>query len=264
MDLHGDKMTVDVLRSAVIQINKEYLPININHDIRRPPSGRVVSAQVVELPDGEFALEGILEVFDETDTLESLKGDGRKIPVNNKDIEKFVVEYDRSFRTAEGQEFVKELECLSQQKSVFKIKKAVDPVSVLIIAGGAFIVGSIAQGFFKNIGEDIYAKLKSKLSEYYSKKLRADQILDFNFTVKKQNGLFEVNMFLDNPTREDIEIFLDSGLKQLDTVLKNIPESALQDIANITVEFSKQKLLVKYAVREDAVPVTLKEKQYIV
>lgn len=48
VDLHGDRMSLSVLESLASQIKERYLPININHDIRIPPVGRVVDAEVVK------------------------------------------------------------------------------------------------------------------------------------------------------------------------------------------------------------------------
>jgi hypothetical protein len=55
-DLQGDILTEQALKSGIDVFHKFYLPINIRHDITKPPVGRIVSAEVVKLPDGESAL----------------------------------------------------------------------------------------------------------------------------------------------------------------------------------------------------------------
>ena len=49
IDLHGERLSLEALNSLARQINERYLPINVNHDIRRPIVGRMVHAEVVRL-----------------------------------------------------------------------------------------------------------------------------------------------------------------------------------------------------------------------
>lgn len=46
VDRHGDHFTREALVSMVDQIDKHYIPVNIEHDPRIPPQGRVVGAEV--------------------------------------------------------------------------------------------------------------------------------------------------------------------------------------------------------------------------
>jgi len=51
VDLHGDILSHKALESLVDQIKSQYLPINVNHDIKGHPIGRLISAEIIKLPD---------------------------------------------------------------------------------------------------------------------------------------------------------------------------------------------------------------------
>jgi hypothetical protein len=108
VDLHGERMHPEALKSLARQSREQYMSITINHDIRYPPIGRVVSSKVIKLQDGEYALQGTLELFEESDSLESLIGDGRKIPIRDQDIQTIAVECNRTFMDKEGQELLRD------------------------------------------------------------------------------------------------------------------------------------------------------------
>jgi hypothetical protein len=254
VDLQGERMTIEALKSMVNGINKWYLPVNINHDIRCSPVGRVVSAQIIDLPDGEHAVEGIIETFDETDSFDSLAGDGRRMRVDIGDIEKFIVHYDHSLGSDENKSFIAELAELSGTQPQYDLKKALEPVSILVIATGAFIIGGIAQGFLKKIGEDIYSKLRDKLVDYYGSKKLPDQILDFSFIVEKNAKRFEVNVFLDNPSSEMVKEFFNSGISDIDRVLSMLPENLENSVSKIVLAYDGKEISLRYALRNDAVP----------
>jgi hypothetical protein len=77
--------------------NEYYLPLTLEHDIRKTPIGRVKSAIVERLDDGEFAVKGLVEMFEEGDTLSSAQDDGRKLLIATVDSATFAVEYDSSY-----------------------------------------------------------------------------------------------------------------------------------------------------------------------
>jgi hypothetical protein len=77
-DLQGEKFAVEGLESFVTSINENCLPFGVGHDIRNAPIGRITSAALVPLEDGEFAVKGMFDILEEGDTLDSVRGDGRK------------------------------------------------------------------------------------------------------------------------------------------------------------------------------------------
>ena len=53
----------------VDQVKTAYIPMGIEHDPRIPPLGRVITAEITHLPDGEYALDAKVEVFEEGDVV---------------------------------------------------------------------------------------------------------------------------------------------------------------------------------------------------
>ena len=260
VDAHGDKMSLEALQSMARQVKERYIPININHDIRYPPVGRIVSAEIIKLSDGEYALLGTAEVFDESDTLESLVGDGRRIKVIDEDIETISVFYDRTFlHEREGEELIRELTKISSEKPVVTFKKALEPISVLVIAAGVFILGSIAEGFFKKLGSDLYDKLRDTLTKYFKKKLPREQIIDFCFSVKYNERIFEVHILVDNPSEKELNELFTFQFCGVDRLLTSLPLNKELDIAKLVLEYKNKKLSILYAVRSDCVPLSFKK-----
>jgi hypothetical protein len=257
VDLHGERLSLEVLNNLACQINERYLPISVNHDIRQPTVGRLVSAEVVKMEDGEYAVDGIGELFEPTDTLASLIGDGRKMNIEVDDVETFSVHCDRSFRNEEGKVLLQELEDLSGQKPQPTIKKALEPISILVIGVGIFALGGIAAGFFSKFGEDIYDKLKKTLANYYKKKTSADQILDFRFSTEKNNKVFEVHVLISSPSEEIINDFFSEGISKIDKTLDFLDsELAKVDVAQVVLQYKDKELTFSYAVRSDCVPLS--------
>ena len=255
VDLHGDMIHPKALEDAVRQIREKYLPMNIEHDIRHPPNGRIVSAEVIKLQDGAYALQGTVELFEESDSLESLTGDERKIPIRGQDIQTIVVEYNRTFRNKEGQELLYGLSQISGEieKPREIIKKALEPISTLLIGAGVFVVGSIATGFFSKLGSDAYEGLKHVLIKYFRKKISSEQILDFCFSVKQCNRTFEVHVLIVNPSEQKIDELFTNGFNGVDSLLFSLPLSE-SDVARVVLEYENQRLVIRYAVRSDSVP----------
>jgi hypothetical protein len=258
VDLHGERLSLEALNSLANQINERYLPINVNHDIRQPTVGRLVSAEVVKMADGEYAVDGIGELFEPTDTLASLTGDGRKMNVAVDDVETFSVYYDRAFRNEDGKELLQELEELSGQKPNPTIKKAFEPISILLIAFGIFTLGEIGKGFFSKFGEDLYKKLKESLAKYYEKKKSTDQILDFRFSLKKDNRFFEVHVLTSSPTKQTISDFFNEGINKIDKTLDFLQSELAKDVALVVLEYKDNEITLTYSVRSDCVPLFFK------
>ena len=253
-DLQRDKLTREALQSLAGQVKGRYVPINVNHDIRHPPIGRITSAEVVQLPDGESALLGIGQLFEESDTLEFLIGDGRKMKIRDRDVGTISVFYDRAFLDEEGQELISELSKISSEEPTPTFKKALEPVQVLLIAAGVFVIGSIAQGFFKKVGSELYDKLRDTLIKYYRRKTRPDQIIDFCFSTRQGKKVFEVHVLIDNPSISELNDLFASGFNEVDSLLTSLPRDEKMDIAQLVFQYKKGKLLALYAVRSDSVP----------
>lgn len=257
VDAHGDQMTLSILESMVRQINDGISLINIEHDPRNAPVGRIISAKLIQLDDGEFAVEGIFELYD-CDLSELTDLGERKIVIREFSEEKFSICYDRAFRDPTSQKDIKELcEILNTDLIIHEARKALDPIVILTI-GGFYILGNIASGFFESIGTDAYNLLKSKLGEISQKKQEDNEeiLIIFEFTVINDGIKYNVELILTNPTVEDI----DSGIRsfyRLDEILpvlfKHNPR-----IRKLVFEYLNDGLKLKYGIDLDGIPIFFK------
>jgi hypothetical protein len=252
IDRHGDKLTINALTSMVTQINSQYLPIIVEHDPRCPPQGRTISAQLEQLEDGEYAVKATSQLFEKGDNIE-FDNTGRKMPIREVNDEFIHIIDDRSFATPDDQVSIEELRQIISGKKDTEEKKALDPISVLQIAG-IFILGGIATGFINKIGADCWDAFKRKLSEIIQKKKeeRSECLLIFRFLLKHQQNTISIEVILTNPSNTDIDLFLKEGLQDLDKLSPYLLSN--KNISKIVLEYSKGKLAVSFGVRSDAVP----------
>ena len=260
LDMDGERLAVEGLESFAATVNANYLPFTVEHDIRNAPIGRVASATIARLEDGEFAVKGTFEIFEEGDTMSSLRGDGRKIRIACDDIPTFNVEYDRSYETTEGRELLAALSRLSpESRAIVQVKKSVGPVSTLIIA--TTIMGTaIATGFFGKLGEDLYAGLKNILKAHFGAcKDSKERVLDFQFTTTRHGEPVEIHILLTNPTPEEMEALFSCGFGDLDSYLSLC--EGLDSAARFVFEYRDGGLESLYVLRGDCVPLKLRRAQ---
>ncbi len=224
-----------------------------NHDPRKPPLGRLIEAKVVPLPDGEYGLEGISEIFEDGDLPESLIGDGRKIVTRVREIRTISVEYDKSHLNEDGQILLKTLQDINHAEVTEYNKKALEPVSLLIITAGTFVLGTIATGFLNKIGEELYLQLKNALIEYFNKKKQREQVLQFCFGVVYNDLDLEVNLLLTNPSEAAITEIFQKGFMDLDVLLKDI-DLETSPVGRIVYNYEDGRISLNYEVRPDGVP----------
>lgn len=254
VDLDNERMSVEGLQSFAATINANYLPFTVGHDIRKAPIGRVASAKVMALDDGEFAVEGTVEVFEQDDTPSSLRGDGRRLRIESENIATFKIGYDRTYETVEGRQLLEELKHLSPaSRSVPQIKKGLDYVSVLtvMIAAG----GLIAKGALEKLGQDAYGKLKKVLMDYFSRRRESERVLDFQFTTIWQDRLVEVHVVLTNPTHRDLEMLFRDGFADVDAFIARCQGD---DLVRFVLEYQEGQLRCLYVLRGDCVPLQIR------
>jgi hypothetical protein len=107
IDKHNERITPEALRDFVRLVNQQYTPMGVEHDPRIPPVGRVLSAHIKELEDGEFAVDGIAEIFEQGQEIE-FKDDGREIPIEEFG-RRLSISPDRSYREPEDEQLLEEL-----------------------------------------------------------------------------------------------------------------------------------------------------------
>lgn len=66
IDRHGDKIEKEALETLVQAINTQEsaIAVSVEHDGLVMPIGKVLKGNLVQLPDGEFAVTTVQEIFD--------------------------------------------------------------------------------------------------------------------------------------------------------------------------------------------------------
>ncbi len=260
-DRHNEIMPVETLKVMADQINSQYIPMGVEHDPRIPPLGRLISAQVVQLEDGEYAVEGMGEIFEPQDKYE-LKNDGRVIPLHKLNTKNIEISFDRNYRDQEDQQIIKEIGMLLGSSPQEEIKKSFDPISILTI-GGAFVLGGIANGFLRKIGSEAYDALKTKLSKLLKRKGQKrdkENLLVFSFLIDVEGTQIEIETVLTNPSEDDINEFFNTGISQLDHIVPDYLDGN-SGVRRITAEYSNKEVKIKFGVRKDAIPIFPKEQR---
>lgn len=255
LDLDNQKFSLGALESMAEQINNGIIPYGVEHDPRIPPIGRIIQAEVNSLEDGEHALDGTVELFDGDFSILMNTGE-REIPIRKYNNGKLTIVFDKSFGDEKSKKDLEELQRILQTGSIEEdMKKSTVPISVLVIGGG-FILGAIANGFFGQIGADAYLMLKKKLSEIYSGSLKVgeEKLLVFASTIAKENKSINVEVIITNPTSKDIQIFFDEGIKELDQILPRHFEND-HGFSKIVFEYESGYLKVKFAVLKNGIPI---------
>lgn len=255
VDLLGDRLTREALEGMARQTKDWYIPYMYNHDIRYPPLGRAVSAELIQLQDGEYGLQLTTQIFEPSDSPQSLTGDGRRMVVREGEIETIGILYDRTFRDKAGLDLLDELAALlpPQGEPREYEKKGLELVGTLTILAGTFVVGAIAKGFFSKLGSDAYEKLKKAFISYYRKKVPSEQVLDFCFLIREDGNPLEIHVLLVNPSEQSVRQLFALKFDSLDDTLRSLP-LAETDVARIVFEFEEHRLVLRHAVRSDCVP----------
>ncbi len=246
--INGIKITRSSLESMAEQSKKYYIPVTLEHDIRNPPIGRVVSAEVIKLPEGGYGLKNTIELFDNPDELEFSKDNSKTIQIEKNDIETISVSYDDLYSQKRDEILVSELSELTDDIKQPE-KRSLEPISTLIIFIGGSIIGSIFSGFFGKIGSDAYDKLKNTLIGYYGRNSSDEQILDIYSTVK--DGCFEVHIIVDT-SETNLRNFFEKDFQRFDEKIGKYKDET--NISKIVLKYENGKYFILYALRSDAVP----------
>ncbi|MCA9935039.1 MAG: hypothetical protein KC415_13990 [Anaerolineales bacterium] len=255
IDKHNERVSLSALQDLVGLINKQYTPMGVEHDPRIPPVGRVLSAYLEELEDGEFAVDGIAEIFEEGEEIE-FRDDGREIPVGELS-DRLRISPDRSFRNSDDQQLLEEMRALIDGELVPQIKKSVEPISLMILAA-SFAAGGIASGFLNKIGEDAWDLFKAKLIGLMNRKEQQnkERLLAFEFTVHQDDHLLYLETILANPTESDINKFLEEGLRRLDESTPRFFKRR-HYLTKVVFEYKGDQLRVIFGLRKDGVPISV-------
>lgn len=255
IDRHGDMLSPEGLKNMVEQINSQYIPFMVEHDPRIPPQGRMKSAKLIKLEDGHYAVEGINEIFEEGDEIEVVDS-SREMPLPIYDREVLQITYDRSYRDDESQLLINDISSLLGSSPQKYEKKAIEPISILII-GGFYLLGKIASGFFNKLGSDAWEALRGKLKILFEKKKNEakENLLMFQLSISAEGLIVNTEVIITNPSDDDIDSFFEKGLSKLDQILPSVIKK-YPEVKKIVFTFSDNDLSLLFSVRKDAFPIS--------
>lgn len=247
--------------NALEKHKDDYIPLTIGHDVRKPPVGRIWPTTVTVDDDGTYLLQAKGEVFEELDDLDSIPKGKRVVRIQAEEVETFQAIGNQTFEEDEDiADLYRELQHLgSGEVNQAYRENSVDPISLLIIGCGVFVLQGISNGFFSKLGEDLYEALKLKLKNIYARKRlkEKEQLLLFKLFITSSAGkTVEVNIVITNPSCEDIDGFFNFVPAMLDTMLPQIPIDDL-DLCRVVFSYQFAELKVLYGLRSDSIPVML-------
>lgn len=252
VDLHGDKITRGALEGIVEQMRSQYIPFGYDHDPRLPPVGRVVDAALVPLEDGEWGVEGAVQLFDDETGMQRGEA-GRSIPISTYPEDHLEISYDRSHRGADDAADVQRIGEILGTVPREKVKKALEPLSILTI-GGAFVLGQVCSGFLGRLGADSYGLLLNGLKRIFGRRPTGqDRLLKFEAVIGLQERQVAVELILTNPSDTELEQLPDL-LAELDRTVPALLEGA-DDVRRMVLQYRDGRLSLSFGVRSDAVPV---------
>lgn len=257
VDRHGDRLTKEALEDAVAQTKSAYIPMVFNHDPLIPPLGRTVNAEVRELPDGEYALMAITEVFEPGDDLRAPSED-RELRIRMYEQGVLTIVYDRSYRNEDDLQVLNEIAGSPQIRLESEEKKALEPISILLLALAAGVT-AFSAGFLNKMGADTWDYLKPRLAHLLAR--RRTESPNFLFILElqlqRETGVLAIQCILSNPSQGEFEEFWSSGLEALNNLLPQLL-SLHTDVRKVVLHYQEGRLVPGFGVRKDCVPLQLK------
>lgn len=259
VDRHGDKMSVEVLKKMVEQINSGYSSSGIEHDPRIPPVGRVESASLIKLDDGEYAVEATMGIFEPESKVPFNPDDPKELRVRRHTSEYLGIAYDRAYYDEGSQLLINEINSIfkSGENPKVDIKKSLEPISILTITG-SFVVGGIALGFMRKVGADSWDLFKNKIKALFKKNTAKERLLSLDTTIEKEGYSINVEIILSDPNSEAIDYFLEHGIKEVDGWVKEYFHYE-QGMRRLVFEYKDNKIHTKFAVLKGGEPVALEQ-----
>jgi hypothetical protein len=250
VDSHGERMSVEALEAIVESTKRTYIPVGSEHDPRIPPLGRIASAFIRERSDGEHEAVATMELFDGEDRAQ-VGDDARELLIRKHDMQGLSVSYDWTHRFAQDQADIAEIAAVFKTQAIREVKKSAVPISIIVIVG-KFVLGSIAAGFFGQVGADGWNMVKSKLKAIVSRQQNrsSEQLLVFKVVTNIGGKDIEIETILTNPTHDDIDQFLASGLQAVDTLASTLIHGQ-EDTRKVVMEAKGAAVTPSFIVLKD-------------
>lgn len=130
----------------VEQLKTHYIFVDVEHDPRLPPVGRVSDAKLLMLEDGRQVIEGTMELFEPGDVPDYTFG-GKSLFTEEISGEHLEFHRDENYDDDTSKVMINDIcAAIRAGEPKYVSKNAVDSLTILSLAG-AFVLGSICTGF---------------------------------------------------------------------------------------------------------------------
>lgn len=221
-------MTREAIEGVAEQLKRRPVPMNVEHDPTHPPIGRMHYHSMVELEDGEVAIEGLLEVTERVGTLFVPLGRLDEVHKALPDIAVtegpiHLLSGMKSYAASDLENIASGITAAVKVDADKVGRFSVLPDALLVIGLGAPAVALFwfSKGFFTKFGEamgddaghDTYRLLKAKIRDVVSKRRNPpDQPPLTMMTLELPRGKDVVVVEgSSKATEAELEAFLDSG-----------------------------------------------------
>lgn len=257
LDRQGDKLTLEALEQMADHVKSYYIPLTVEHDPRIPPIGRVENAFIRQNIDGEYELVGNIVIFEPEDNFETYSSD-KEIILDQTKNNTIKLKYDINYRNQIDNAIFCEIKEKTGIKNQYVAKKAYEPISVITVVAGTFIVGEIAKGFMSRFSNDTYEIFKKCLKKLliHKKENEKEKLLSIELSVLKNKQRFLIEIICTNPDDQDIDNILEEHLSKLDFIIEKHLSTDI-DIRKLVYEIKNGKLKIQFAIRKDCVPLSI-------
>jgi len=251
-------VTIDDMKRHLRTIDHVIVPVYSVHDPRLPPIGRVVSGVIVELNDGEYALDVNVELFDSEFIPDCGISLDKRVVMLNKPLGKYGIWCNLTLMTPEKICLLREIsEILKTPVSSGSSTGIYQEELFMVIIGiRALRFGYIADTFSRWLDCEKVQQLTRIFTRLYRDPgdKQSDSLLIFDLDVTdRQKRALLIEVIMTNPSGKAIESFFTVGLGELDRILPPFYLSRLHP-KKIVINYSDCRFRVLYAIQDQGIP----------
>jgi hypothetical protein len=280
----GYVITREAVEGMREQLNEKPVPVNIEHDPTQLPVGRVMGGRLVELADGEVALETEMELFEGSveaslHATSEIEGVLRILPEIRPCEGPLALQIDERSYSAEDLDALVNVASrvgrASAAADALRFSSLPDALLVFALGSGASATWWFSKGFFTKLGEGAggelgteigrdlvtaYRAFKAKVREAISRRTPADRPPLTMLTLQIDRpgaGIVEV----EGSTRSEgaaLDDFLDAGEELLAIARAYVDIAAAPSrVAKLHFAYEDDVWRLRYGLDDDALPVMI-------
>lgn len=248
LDRHGERFTEEELRICFEQMASEEL-MTAHHDPSLPPFAKSRNKRLVQEEGGEWAIRADIEVYDEDRLKEfggysvTVKCGGRRFVEKAPAIE--VMFNPRVIDTESMLRLCADFASEDLPIDAIYLKQKSAELPLMIGVGFTFIAGSIAVGFLREIGKDIYGQLKKRLASACREAEEKDgqgRICEcrITFHIEREKGHIDIYASV---TADDLDWMIDHGISTEEIEHKIGELARIEDVKKATLKLDRGRVV---------------------